>query len=361
MQIKSVKDADVAGKRVLLCVDFNVPLKEGRVADDMRIRAALPTISLLRERGAKQIVILSHLGRPDGKVVEGLRMAPVEARLREFVPNAPDIVVHENLRFDPREEANDLGFAKELASLGDLFVNDAFSDSHRAHASIVGIAALLPSYAGLLMEEEIAKLSEALAPAHPSLAIIGGAKFETKIPLLIKLVSMYDHVLLGGALASDMLKARGSAVGSSLVSGVPVPTVLAGDERIEIPIDLTVLDSESNMSRNSQTNDVHAAEKTVDIGSATAALWSKKIKQSQFVLWNGPVGIYEQDFGAGTDALAKAIAEFKGNAVIGGGDTDAALAKVAFDASQVFISTGGGAMLEFLENGTLPGIEALRR
>ncbi len=359
--IKSIKDAEVAGKRVLLHVDFNEPIQDGHVADDMRIRAALPTISLLRQRGAKQILILSHLGRPDGKAVEGLRMAPVEARLRELIPNAPDIVVHENLRFDPREEANDLGFAKELASFGDLFVNDAFAEAHRAYASNVGVTAFLPSYAGLLMEKEIAKLSEALAPAKPALAIIGGAKFETKEPLLKKLVEIYDTVLLGGALASDMLKARGFAVGSSLVSDIPVPTPLAEEERILIPIDLVVEDSESKVARNSHTSDVRITETIVDIGGNTAALWSEKIKQSQFILWNGPVGVYEQGFGAGTDALAQAIAEWGGKAVIGGGDTAAAIAKFSFDPEKVFISTGGGAMLEFLANGTLPAIEALKR
>ncbi|MCX6819980.1 MAG: phosphoglycerate kinase [Candidatus Adlerbacteria bacterium] len=358
-KIVSVKEADVRGKRVLVRVDFNVPLDfsagEARIVDDTRIKAALPTLQYVHEQGAAKIIILTHLGRPEGKEVEQLRTAPLAAVLRALV-DYPEIEIRENLRFDPREEANDEGFAKELANLGDVFVNEAFPVSHRSDASIVGIPKFLPSYAGLRFIEEIEKLTPALTPPKNSLAIVGGAKFETKQPLIEKLVALYGAVLLGGALANDLLKSRGLPVGASLVSDVPMPTSFAENVHIVAPTDLVV---EGTVSRPAHTADVRTDERIVDIGVGTAVAWAEEIKKAEFVLWNGPVGMYEKGFVQGTDALAEALVNSNCRAVIGGGDTAAALAKHTFDPSRIFISTGGGAMLQFLADGTLPGIEAL--
>ena len=360
--IRSLKDADIAGKRVLVRVDFNVPLstESGQllITDDMRIKAAVPTITYLHEKGASKIILLTHLGRPEGTIVENLRVEPLRARLK-LLADYPEIELRENLRFDPREEANDESFAKELAMLGELYVNEGFSVSHRADASIVGIPKFLPSYMGLRFEDEVAHISAALTPPKASLAIIGGAKFETKQPLLEKLVALYGTVFLGGALANDLLKARGMPVGASLVSDVPVPTELAENFHIQAPVDLVVALGEA--SRPVKTADVHDDERIVDIGTNTAAQWAVQIHASDFVLWNGPVGIYEKGFTVATDVLAEAIATSSGRALIGGGDTAAALSKFAFDPARVFVSTGGGAMLQFLADGTLPGIEALKQ
>lgn len=356
-ELKSIKDADVAGKHVLVHTDFDVPLKDGAVADDFRIRAALPTLQLLKEKGAQKIIIISKLGRPNGAIVEGLRMAPITARLAELI-DTNNIEVRENLRFDPREEANDEGFAKELAALADVFVNEAFADSHRAHASIVGIPKFLPSFAGLRFIEEVTHITAALTPPQKSLAIIGGAKFETKQPLLDKLVSLYGTIFLGGALANDLLKSRGMPVGVSVISNAPVPTSLAENFHIQEPVDVVVL--KDTISRPAKTGDVRQDEKIVDIGANTAASWVVQIQAAEFVLWNGPVGIYEQGFVLGTDALAEALVHSSCKALVGGGDTAAAIQKFTLDPARVFISTGGGAMLQLLADGTVPGIEALK-
>ena len=358
--MKSVRDADVAGKRVLVHVDFDVPLKNGVIVDDFRIRAALPTIALLREKGAEQIILISKLGRPGGTVVEELRMAPIQKKMAQLV-DMTGIELRENLRFDPREEANDSAFAKELASLGDVFVNEAFADSHRTHASIVGIPKFLPGYAGVRFEEEVRRLSAALTPPQGALALIGGAKFETKEPLIKKLLGVYAEVLLGGALANDLLKARGLPFGKSLLSGAPVDPEVASDERLVLPTDAIFAEVGLSAERSGGVVDIRAGESIIDIGPATAKLWAEKISKAPFVLWNGPVGIYEQGYADGTDTLAVALAKSGVKAVVGGGDTIAAISKQKFDPQKVFVSTGGGAMLEFLTAGTLPGIEVLRR
>jgi phosphoglycerate kinase len=322
MPIRSVREAQVEGKRVLVRVDFNVPIKDGRVADDTRIQAALPTLGLLHERGAAAIVLLAHLGRPEGKAVESLRLAPVEARLKELT-NVP-FEMHENLRFDAREEENDEGFAKELAALGDVYVNEAFADSHRAHASIVGIPRFLPGYAGLRFEEEVSRLSQALEPPPGAVAIIGGAKIETKAPLIEKFAAIYSQVLVGGAVANEY---------TAHIRNVLLPQDGVRDK-------------------------AHVA----DIGPRTCAAWADIIAHAPFVVWNGPMGMYEEaEFTAGTDAIAKAIIDSKAVAIIGGGDTEAAISKFALDPARIFISTGGGAMLDFLIEGTLPGIEVLKK
>jgi phosphoglycerate kinase len=321
MQIKSVTEADVAGKRVLLRVDYNVPLQEGVVMDDSRIRATLPTIDLLRSREAAKIILATHVGRPDGIVVDALKTAPIFAHLQTLT-DTTGIEMLENLRFNPGEESNDPAFAQSLAAQADVFVNDAFADSHRAHASIVGVAKLLPAYAGLLMEREITKLSAALTPQKPSLAIVGGVKLETKLPLIEKLSQLYDKVLVGGALANELHN--------------PAPNVFLPEDGIP------------------------QLEGMFDIGPKTEGAWVAEVKKAAFVLWNGPVGWYEKGYGEATYALAQALVDSGVRAVIGGGDTEAAVAKFAFDPEKVFVSTGGGATLEFLTAGTLPGIEVLR-
>ncbi len=322
LQLKNIESADVSGKRVLLRVDYNVPMEGTRVLDDSRMRATLPTISLLRDRGAAKIILATHLGRPDGEVVEALRTAPLFEHLKTLVTTT-DIEMLENVRFNKGEEANDPGFAQELASSADVYVNDAFASSHRAHASIVGVATHLPSFAGLLVEREVAKLSAALTPAKPSLAIMGGAKLETKLPLIEKLSKIYDKVLVGGALANEY---------KGTIANVVLPE-----------------------------DGIPQREGMFDIGPATQSAWSEEIKKSAFVLWNGPVGMYEKkEYGGGTDAVAQAIVDSGTQAVLGGGDTDEALAKFNFNRDKVFISTGGGATLDFLIDGTLPGLEVLK-
>lgn len=358
-EVTSVQGADLAGKRILVRVDLNVPLKDGKVMDDLRLRTAVPTLELIAQKGAANIIILSSAGRPGGQVVESLRMAPIEAKLRDLTHVSFEM--HENLRFDPREEANDEGFAKELAGLGDIFVNEAFADSHRAHASIVGIPKLLPSYAGLRFSEEISRLSEALTPPQGSVAIIGGAKFETKVPLIKKLLELYGTVLLGGALGNDLIKARGLPFGSSKVSETPVPPEVAQNERLLVPTDAIFSEVSSNAERSGLVVDVRANEMVIDIGPQTSQTWADIISAAPFVLWNGPVGVYEKGYADGTDALAAALTESGVRAVVGGGDTAAAVEKHRFDPAKVFVSTGGGAMLQFLADGTLPGIEALKR
>ncbi|MDQ5954999.1 MAG: Phosphoglycerate kinase [Patescibacteria group bacterium] len=361
ISLRSVEDASVQDKRVLLRVDFNVPMQDGRITDDTRIKAALPTIKLLLDKGAKKITLLTHLGRPDGKENDKDRVAPLFAHLVPHLGDEASLVeMHENVRFDPREEAGDEGFAKELAALGDIYVNDAFSNSHRAHTSMVALPKLLPSYAGLQLLSEVAHISEALTPPKNSLAIVGGAKFETKEPLLEKLLEHYGTVLLGGALANDMLKVRGTPIGRSMVSATPVPDVMAADERIVIPTDVMV-ECENNQRRTAYTADVRSDERIMDIGPNTAEVWASMIHASDFVLWNGPTGVFEKGFTEGTQKLATAIVEAGCRAVLGGGDTAAALASFQFDTGRIFVSTGGGAMLEFLANGgTLPALEVLK-
>ncbi len=342
MQLKKIQDADVAGKRVLLRVDFNVPVQTGVMGDDMRIRAAVPTIELLKQKGAAHITLMTHWGRPEG-VDEGLRTAPLFERLGSLTDTA-NVDILENVRFDAREDSNDEAYAKELASHGDIFVNDAFAVCHRAASSVVGVAKLLPAYAGLLVQKEVQEISKAMQPEEPALAIIGGAKFETKIPLLTKLLETYGQILLGGALASDMLKARGLVdIKNSVSSDVVPPAEMVADSRILVPTDYVWLD-----------------DQIIDVGYDTAQHWSTLVAAQKFVLWNGPLGWYEKGGSAGTDDLATALVNSQAHAVIGGGNTVEAVSKIQFDSAKVFVSTGGGAMLELITKGTLPGLEVLR-
>ncbi len=373
LTLKLVRDADVAGKRVLLRTGLNVPiLADGSVGDQFRLKRGLATIELLVKAGAK-VLLVGYIGRDGGS------LEPVAKALQLLAPHIPiafsatpitalageieqmstgTCLMLENIRREPGEEKNDPELAKALAALADVFVDDAFPEAHRAYASNVGVALLLPAYAGLLLEEEVTHLSEALVPPAKSLAIVGGAKFETKQPLLEKLLKSYPNVLLGGALANDLLKARGMPVGASFVSDKPVPEELAGDDRIIMPTDVRV---EGDSIRVAHSADVRANERIVDIGSLTEIIWAEHIAASEFIVWNGPMGIYEKGFTAGTDVLAKALVDSSCKAVIGGGDTAAALAKFTFDPERIFVSTGGGAMLEFLANGgSLPAVDVLK-
>lgn len=364
--VKSVRDADVAGKRVLVAVDFNVPMKDGVILNDARIRACMPTLELLRGRGAK-IVVMTHLGRPGGREVEALKVAPVAHRLGELMgcrvtvaPEESDFMMLENLRFDLREEEGSQEMAQELATFGDLFVNDAFSNSHRAHASIIGVPQILPGFAGIRLMEECDRLKEALTPPEGSIAIIGGAKFETKQPLIEKLIPHYAKILLGGALGNDVIKARGLPVGASLVSNVPANLAIASNEKLAVTNDAVIEKVEPKEARTGLVVDVRADERIVDVGPVTATAWAQVAADAPFVLWNGPLGIYEEGYTEASDLVAQALAKSDARAVVGGGDTGAALSKYSFDPQKVFLSTGGGAMLQYLTSGTLPGIDALK-
>ncbi len=379
-EIVSVRDADVLGKRVLLRTSLNIPvMADGTVGDTFRLVRALPTLRFLSEKGAK-VIIVGYIGRVGAtlrpvfdalqKLAPDIKISFTDAPLSEVGPpaaalQAGECLMLENIRREPGEEGPPAGghieLAKTLASLADIFVDDAFAEAHRAYASNVGVAGLLPSYAGLLFEEEIQKLTQALTPPTRSLAIVGGAKFETKLPLMQKLLDIYPKVLVGGALANDVLKSRGWAFGASKVSDMPMPMELAMSKKLLAPTDAVVGEKGANAERTTLINDIRANEYIVDIGPETIARWASDIAEADFVLWNGPMGIYENGYTTGTDALARALVNSGARAVIGGGDTSAALAHYTFDPERIFISTGGGAMLQFLVDGTLPGIEALRK
>lgn len=371
--IESLSEADLRGKRVLVRAGLDVSVSNtGEVGDLFRVRRAIPTLQFLSDRGAR-VVIISHVGR-DPKESN----APIAETLRHhlpvsFVPDLTGVVARqaveglrngeilmlENLRQDERETANDEGFARELASLGDIYVNDAFSAAHRAHASVVSVPKLLPAYAGLLLAEEVAQLSRARTPESPSFAILGGAKFETKSHLIRSLLEKYDHVFITGALANDVFKANGLPVGVSLVSAeLPGPDVLEHPHFLA-PTDVTV-ELMNGQARVELPQDVQADEKIVDIGPDSVALIAPYIADAKFILWNGPTGLYEHGYTHWTHAIGEIIAKNPGQKVIGGGDTLAVLQDSGVPDDQFgFLSTGGGAMLEYLLDGTLPGIQAL--
>lgn len=367
---------------ILVRAALNVPIENGIVVNDYRLRRALPTIKYLCERGAR-VVLISHLGEQGTET-----LAPVAEALRKLIPNvsfspetigertraairelAPGhVLVLENLRRDRREQHNDPAFARELAALADIFVEDCFDTSHRAHASIVGVPKLLPSYAGLLLEKEIAELSLALTPKHPALAVIGGAKFSTKEPVLTTLIKTYDHVFIGGALADDFLKASGHEVGRSLVSSTDTSSIkrLLSSPKLILPLDSLVIPASAlgtinapAMARIAPLGQVRPDEIILDHGPGTIALLSDLAKKSKTILWNGPLGNYENGFIGATDALARAIASSGAHSIVGGGDTIASIEGLGLLPRFSFVSTGGGAMLDFLAKGSLPGIDAL--
>lgn len=354
---------NVAGKRVLVRTDFNVPMSgpDGArvITDDFRVRASLPTIMWLVERGA-EVVCASHLGRPNGKSVEKFSMAPIRNRMHEFLPQ---VEVLENLRFNPGEEANDSNFVAWLITGVDSYVNDAFGAAHRSHASIVGPPRTLPSAAGRLLQREVEVLSELReSPKRPFVAVLGGAKVSDKIGVIEALSDMVDELVIGGAMCFTFLAAQGYSVGDSLFEPAEIETckrLLAGTVPIHLPEDLVGLDAAGRFATFGAG--VPEGAKGLDIGPGTAAAFSDLIIEARSVFWNGPMGMYEDGrFAAGTRTIAQAVADSKAFTVVGGGDSAAALAQ--FDlADQVdHVSTGGGASLEFLELGDLPGLAALR-
>jgi phosphoglycerate kinase len=340
---RSVGEADVGGKRVLLRADLNVPIEDGRVADDTRIRASLPTLELLRERHAAEVFVCSHLGRPKGRDPE-LSMKPVEARLRELLSDGERIVVLENTRFDPREQENDREYARELAAGRDLYVNDAFGSAHRAHASTEGVAHMLPAYAGLLLERELRELSKLLEePEHPFVVVVGGAKVKDKIGVLRRLAELADAVLVGGKMAEEIRES-------------PI------DVEVQLPRDAIAA---AAFEPDAETRTVSFDRMPegwlgLDIGPATCNDFAKRIATAKTVFWNGPMGVFEWPrFAEGTNAIAEAIASSEAFSVVGGGDSVRAVMEAGLADRISWISTGGGASLEFLEGKQLPGVAAI--
>jgi phosphoglycerate kinase len=340
---RSVRDADVQGKRVLVRADLNVPLEDGKVADDTRIRAALPSLRLLLERGAAEVVVCSHLGRPKGPDPK-YEIAPVAARLRGLLGTDGRVRVLENTRFDPRETANDPGLAKELTAQADLYVNDAFGSAHRAHASTEGVAHLLPAYAGLLLERELQELGKLLEePERPFVAIVGGAKVEDKIGVLRSLAERADVVLVGGKMAEEIR-----------ANPIDVP--------VKLPDDIVAAaafepDAESKVV---PANGVPDGWLGLDIGPATREGYAKRIAMAKTVFWNGPMGVFEWPrFAEGTLAVARAVADAEAHTVVGGGDSVRAVEEAGLAERIDWVSTGGGASLELLEGKELPGVVAI--
>ncbi len=394
MEKLTIRDFDPAGKRVFVRVDFNVPLADGKVTDDSRIRGALPTITTLLNAGAK-VILASHLGRPDGKVQDSLRLRPVGQRLSQLLrKNVPvtgdalgigtedavkrmrpgEAILLENLRFHAEEEKNDPGFAKALASYADVYVNDAFGTAHRAHASTVGIAKLLPAYAGLLMEREIAVLSRLLEnPERPFAAILGGAKVSDKIKVIDHLLTKVDTLVLGGGMANTFLLAKGKSVGKSLAEHDRVDDarriLTAAEEagvNVVLPTDVVIA---KEVTRGTEyktigTEKFPASWHIVDVGEKSRRAIEESLADARTVLWNGPLGVFEiPSFAHGTNAIARYLAdraEHGVTVVVGGGDSVAAIERQGLAEKFTHISTGGGASLEFLEGRELPGIAVLQ-
>ncbi|RBP91380.1 phosphoglycerate kinase [Cytobacillus firmus] len=391
MNKKSVKDVELKGKRVFCRVDFNVPMKDGQVTDETRIRAALPTIEYLTNQGAK-VILASHLGRPKGSVVEELRLTPVAKRLSELLGkevkkadeaygdsvkamadtlSEGDVLLLENVRFYPGEEKNDSELAKAFAELADVYVNDAFGAAHRAHASTEGIAHHLPAVSGLLMEKELDVLGKALSnPERPFTAIIGGAKVKDKIGVIENLLEKVDNLIIGGGLAYTFVKAQGHEVGKSLLEEDKIDLAKSFMEKAKekgvnfyMPVDVVVADdfSEEANIKTVAIEEIPSDWEALDIGPKTGEIYSDVIQNSKLVIWNGPMGVFElKKFAGGTRAVAEALAEANDTySVIGGGDSAAAVEKFHLADRMSHISTGGGASLEFMEGKALPGVVAL--
>jgi phosphoglycerate kinase len=388
---QSVRDVDVAGKRVLMRVDFNVPFgRDGKIADDSRIGAALPTVNYLLEHGAS-VILCSHLGRPDGKVVESLRLTPVADRLAKLlgkdVQTAPDcvgpqaqaaasalspgeVLLLENLRFHPEEEKNDPAFARSLASLADVYVNDAFGTAHRAHASTAGVAAYLPAVAGFLMLKELEELGSVLSnPERPMAAIIGGAKISSKLGVVTNLLQRVDCLMLGGGMASTFIKARGMEVGDSLIEEDMLSTardLMYQAERRGVPLllptDAVIADAfDANAAYQTvPVSSIPIGWRVMDVGPDSVATFRDALEDCKTVFWNGPLGVAEfPTFAKGSEAMAQALAELDVRVVIGGGETAALVEQMGLHERYTHVSTGGGASLEFIEGKALPGVEAL--
>jgi 3-phosphoglycerate kinase len=389
---KTIKDIDLTGKRVLMRVDFNVPLDDKlNITDDIRIRSALPTIKYAIESGAK-VILMSHLGRPDGKVVDSMRLAPVAKRLEELLGKKVtktddcigdavkktvammkpgDVVLLENLRFHAEEEKNDPAFAMELASLGEIFVNDAFGTAHRAHTSTEGVTKYLPSVAGFLLEKEIRYLGQTVdSPRRPFVAILGGAKVKDKIKVIDNLLNKVDALIIGGGMAYTFLKAKGHTIGASKLDKDGYDTAKQALDKaakknipILLPVDNVIGDKfDANATAKTVGEDIPDGWMGLDIGPKTINLFEDKLKDAKTIIWNGPLGVFEMDkFAKGTEAIAVFLAGLKdATTIIGGGDTAAAMLKFKVEDKMTHISTGGGASLEYLEGRGLPGIDALQ-
>lgn len=366
---------DLKGKRVLVRASLNVPAKKGEVQSTFRLLRALPTIQFLTEQGAR-VVLVGHIGRDPEDTLKPVCEALVshvqglvwtDTRIGDSAIEAEvaalddgDVLMLDNLRGYKGEKANDTVFAQQLASLAEIYVNDAFPVAHREHASIVGVSALLPSYAGLTFMSEYAALQGAMQPESPSLFILGGAKFETKLPLVEQYAERYDRVLIGGALANDLLKARGFSVGKSVVSDIDLSNAsIVHNDRVLLPSDITVWDGETK--RVTTPDDVRDDEYIYDAGPQTIQQLREYLATAKTVLWNGPFGYYEEGFDEYTKQCAQEIAASDAHSVVGGGDTVAAIESLGIQDDFGFVSTAGGAMLAFLEQGTLPAIEALQK
>ena len=385
---KSIRDVNVSGKRVLVRVDYNVPIKEGKVGDDTRIRAAMPTLNYLLEHGAA-VILCSHLGRPKGGPDHKFSLRPVADYLSKLVgkpvafsedcvgPTAEaaakalkpgEILLLENTRFHPEEEKNDLELARKMASLAELYVNDAFGSAHRAHSSTEGVARFLPAVAGFLMEEEIRYLGQAIAdPKRPFIAILGGAKISDKIGVIKNLLTKADQVLIGGGMANTLFKAQGYAVGDSLIEEEALETarqILAeGGKKLRLPVDVVIADKfeAEAASKTMEMANIPAGWRILDIGPNTVAAYAKALADAGTVVWNGPVGVFEfPRFATGTVGVAKAVAGSGAVSIIGGGDSVAAVTQAGLEKQITHISTGGGASLEMLEGLILPGLAALQ-
>lgn len=390
MDKQTLNDLDVKGKKVFCRVDFNVPMDNGNITDDKRIKAALPTIEHLSRQGAI-VILASHLGRPKGKVKEELRLDPVARRLSDLLGKnvlktddiygeevqtaikqlgEGDILLIENVRFDPGEEENDAELSRHFADMADVYVNDAFGTSHRAHASTVGVAKLLPSAAGFLMEKELEVLTKALEePERPFTAIIGGAKVKDKINVIDHLLDKVDNLLIGGGLAYTFIKAQGYEIGNSLLEEDKLELATEFIEKakknnvtLQLPEDVVVAD---DFSDDADTKIVPISQipsdwEALDIGPETREIFGKIVNESKLIIWNGPMGVFEMNpFAGGTRAVAKSLSETDGYSIIGGGDSAAAVEQFGFADDMNHVSTGGGASLEFMEGKLLPGVQAL--
>ena len=393
MVLNTIRDADLTGKRVLIRVDFNVPLKEGVVKDDTRIRAALPTIEYILSQKGASLVVMSHFGRPKGKKNPEFSMAPIGARFAELlgkpVKVAPDVIgpevekevkalkpgevlLLENVRFYPDEEANNPEYAKALASYGDVYVNDAFGTAHRAHASTEGVAHFLPAYAGFLIEKEVKFMAPLLEnPEHPFVAIIGGAKVSSKIGVLQSLLRTCDTMVIGGGMAYTFLTVQGHKVGKSLVESDYLDTArdflkAAAEKKVNVilPVDHIAAEAFDENAAPVAVDGIDIPDNLMgmDVGPKTIALIKDAVSKAKSVVWNGPLGVFEFDsFAKGTLEIAKAVAGCKGTTVVGGGDSVAAVNKFGLADKLSHVSTGGGASLEFLQGLPLPGIVALQK
>jgi 3-phosphoglycerate kinase len=386
----TLNDVDLKNKTVLVRADFNVPQDAGlNITDDTRIRSTIPTLKYILEHGAKKLVLMSHLGRPDGKVVAKYSLKPVASRLQELLgvdvlflndcigdnikqdidKSKEKVVLLENLRYHAEEEANDAGFSKQLASLADIFVNDAFGTAHRAHASTEGVTHFLKSCAGLLLEKEIKYLGDAVKdPQKPFVVILGGAKVSDKIGVIENLLPKCDAIIVGGGMAYTFLKAQGKQIGNSKLEKEKLDLAKSIldqakqlNKEILLPVDNVIVDTiDANAKTEIVGENIPDGKIAVDIGPRTIKLFEEKLKTAKTIVWNGPMGIFEMDaFSKGTKELAEFIGSLKCISIIGGGDTAAAIAKFKLEDKMSHISTGGGASLEFLEGKTLPGIAAL--